>query len=128
MKRRCSPYNPLPFLAFLGVFIFLNQPFAAAQCQGDFTFQSFPSEKQMSSGKIEVSLRNAQPVSYTFKVYEMSGKITLVQTRETVPRDKIIFENLKPSTYFVKVEWGGGCSKTLGGMDGIIVTEKPQVR
>jgi len=128
MKRRCSPYNPLVFLVFLGIFIFCASPFAAAQCQGDFSFQSFSSEKQASSGKIEVSLKDAQPGSYTFKVYEMAGKIALVQTRETVSPEKITFENLKPSTYFVKVEWGQTCHKTLGGMDGIIITEKVQGR
>jgi hypothetical protein len=124
MKIRCSPYNPLLCLGIIGICIFCGHHAAKAQCQSDFTFQSFPTEKESSAGKIEVSLKNPQQGSYTFKVYEMSGKITLIQTKETPSPEKITFENLKPSRYFVKVEWGESCYRTLGGMDGIIITEK----
>jgi hypothetical protein len=128
MKIRCSPYNPLMFLIFLGAFIFNNCNFAHAQCRGDFTIQSVAAEKESTSGKIEVSLKDPDPAIYTFKVYEMAGEITLVQTRDASSPEKIIFEGLRPSTYFVKVEWGESCSKTLGGLEGIIITEKDQGR
>lgn len=127
MKIRCSPYNPLLFLAVLGIFIFCDH-FATAQCQADITLQPYPAEKGSSSGKIEVSLRGPQQGSYTFKVYEMTGKITLIQSKETLSPEKITFENLKPSRYFVKVEWGESCYRTLGGLEGIIITEKDQGR
>lgn len=128
MKKRCSPYNPLPFLAFLGIFIFSDQLFAAAQCQGDISFRSISAETASASGKIEISVKDPQQGTYTFKVYEMAGTITLVQTKETISPEKTTIENLKPSTYFVKVEWGESCYKTLGGLDGIIVTAKDQGR
>ena len=126
MKIRCSPYNPLMFLVFLGTFIFNNYNFSHAQCTGDFTIQSVSAEKESASGKIEVSLKDPDPGIYTFKVYEMAGEITLVQTREASSPEKIIFEGLRQSTYFVKVEWGESCYKTLGGLEGIIITEKGQ--
>ena len=128
MKIRCSPYNPLLFLGIIGIFIFLDHHTATAQCQSDISFLSVPAEKASSSGKIEVSLKNPQPGTYTFKVYEMAGTINLVQTKETASPDKITFENLNPSLYFVKVEWGESCYRTLGGIDGITITEKDQGR
>ena len=126
MKIRCSPYNPLLFLGIIGIFLFSFNHLATAQCQADISFKSVPADKASSSGKIELLLKDPQPATYTFKVYEMSGNITLIQTKESISPQKITFENLKPSTYFVKVEWGAGCYKTLGGMEGILVTEKYQ--
>ena len=128
MKIRCSPYNPVLFFVFLGILIFYNPSFATAQCTGDFTYQSFSSEKESPSGKIEIALKNQNPGIYTFKVYKVAGVITLVQTKQAPSPDKIFFEGLAPSTYFVKIEWGESCYKTLGGLEGINITEKDQGR
>lgn len=131
MKFRCSPYNPLMFIVFLGAFIFCHNHMASAQCTGDFSFQSFDSEKhsasgKSASGKIEVSVKNPTAGTYTFKVYSVSGEITLVQTQQAYTPDKVIFERLDAATYYVKVEWGEGCYKTVGGIEGISITEKDQ--
>lgn len=128
MKLRCSPYNPFLVFVVLGTFIFINSNFASGQCKGDFSFQSLSSEKDSPTGKIEVSLKDPAPGLYTFKVYRMEGEITLVQTKEAPSPDKIIFDELIPSTYFVKIEWGDTCYKTIGGLEGILITEKDQGR
>lgn len=127
MEFRCSPYNSLLLFCVLGILIFCSNN-ATAQCKADFTFQSIPAEKGSASGKIEIDLRSAQPGNYTFKVYRMESNITIIETKEASTPEKISFDNLKPSTYFIKVEWGSSCSKTLGGLEGIIVTEKDQGR
>ncbi len=124
MEIRCSPYNPVLFIVFLGILILSNPSIASAQCKGDFTFQSFSSDKKSSSGKIEIKLKNLPSGIYTFKVYKVAGVITLVQTREASSPDKILIEGLAPSNYFVKIEWGDSCYKTLGGLEGINITEK----
>jgi hypothetical protein len=127
MEFRCSPYNPLLYFGVLGIFIFCSQH-ASAQCKGDFTYQTFSAEKGSASGKIEIEIKNPGSGNYTFKVYEMTGSIAIVETRQAASPEKTIFENLKASTYFVKVEWGESCYKTLGGREGIIITEKDQGR
>lgn len=127
MKIRCSLYNPGVLFAFLAILIFYRPHAATAQCHGDFSFRTFPADdKSSSSGRIEVSVKSHAPGIFTFKVYRMEGKITLVETKDTSSPDKIIFEGLIPSTYFIKVKWGEACNKTLGGLEGIIITEKDQ--
>lgn len=128
MEIRCSPYNPVLFIVFLGILILYNPSFASAQCKGDFNFQSFASDKKSPSGKIEITLKNQNSGIYTFKVYKVAGVITLVQTKQASSPDKIILEGLAPSNYFVKIEWGDSCYKTLGGLEGINITEKDQGR
>jgi len=128
MKIRCSPYNRVILIVFLGILIFGNPSFSGAQCTGDFTYQSFSSEKKSPTGKIEITVKNRIPGVYTFKVYKVAGVITLVQTKQASSPDKIILEGLAPSTYFVKIEWGESCYKTIGGLEGINITEKDQGR
>jgi hypothetical protein len=127
MEVRCSPYNSLLFLGTAVLLIFCSQ-LASAQCKADFTYQALSSEKGLHSGKIEVSVSNPAPGTYNFKVFEMNGTIRMVESKKTSSPDKVTFEGLKPATYFIKVQWGDTCSKTLGGFDGIIVTEKDQGR
>ncbi|MEO5602855.1 MAG: hypothetical protein ABIR06_18185 [Cyclobacteriaceae bacterium] len=126
MKLRCSPYNPVYFVVFLGILVVCLTSFAHAQCQADFTYQSYSSEKKSPSGKIEITLKTSDSPMYTFKVYQVEGAITLVQTKQASLRDKVTIEHLKPSTYFVRIEWGESCYKTIGGLDGIIITAKDQ--
>ncbi len=128
MKLRCSFLKPLLCLIFPGIFILFGHSSANAQCKGDFTVQSIPSEKQAASGQIEISIKNPESGTYTFTVFKMEGIATLVKKEEAVSPDKITIEGLIPSTYFVKVEWGSNCYRTLGGIDGISVTAKEQVR
>jgi len=126
MELIYSPCKRIAFVAVLGIFIFFHSNLAFGQCQGDFSYQVFPSEKNASTGKIEISLKNPGFGLYTFKVYDITQRITLVQSREASSPEQITFENLKPSTYLLKIEWGDSCYTTLGGLEGIIVTEKPQ--
>ena len=127
MEVRCSPYNSLLFFSMAVILIFCSQ-LACAQCKADFTYQSFPSEKGLQSGKIEVLLTNPAPSTYTFKVFEMNGTMKMVDTKKTSSPEKVSFERLKPATYFIRVEWGESCSKALGGFEGITITEKDQGR
>jgi hypothetical protein len=125
MKLRCSPYNPAVFVVCIGILIFFHTSFASAQCQGEFTYQVFSTDQQSSSGKIEVDLKNSVSGTYTLKVYKIDGVITLVQTQKTSDK-KITIDNLAASTYLIRIEWGGSCYTTIGGLDGIIVTLKDQ--
>lgn len=128
MKKCCSPYNLSILCALLGICMLCCPHLTTAQCQGDFSFKSFPVEDQNSLGRIEVTAHDAGATTYTFKVYELSGKLTLVTTKQASSPETITFEALKPATYFVKIEWEGSCYKTLGGYEGIIITEKDQGR
>ena len=128
MKKSCSPYNLSVLCVLLGMCIFCCPHLVTAQCQGEFSIKTFPVEDQNSLGKIEVTAHGATATTYTFKVYELSGKLSLVTTKHASSPKTITFEDLKPATYFVKVEWDGSCYKTLGGYEGIIITEKEQGR
>jgi len=125
MTIRLSPLNPFAFILFVGAFVY-HSTATSAQCTGEFAFQSFPSDGNSATGKIELSVKNPDSSVYTFKVYSVAGEIKLVQSREGYAPDKIIFEDLVPATYFVKVEWAETCYRTLGGMEGILITEKDQ--
>ena len=125
MEFRCSPYNSLLLLAVLGIFVFCSQN-VSAQCKGDVTYQSVSSENGSPSGRIEITVNNAEAGVYTFNIYKMEGKIILVETREVPSPGKIVFEGLKPSSYYVKIEWGSSCRKILGGLEGITITGKDQ--
>jgi hypothetical protein len=127
MKIRCSPCNALLSFGILGIFILCHAA-ASAQCSGDFTYQSISSSKEPSSGKIEISVKSPESGTYTFKVYKMDAQLTLVQSREASSPEKITLEGLPPSPYLVKIEWGNGCSRLLGGLDGILITRKEEVR
>ena len=127
MEVSCSSYNSLLFIGTVVLLIFCSQ-LASAQCKADFNYQSLSSEKALPSGKIEVSVSNPAPGTYSFKVFEMNGTIRMVESKKTSSPEKVTFERLKPATYFIKVEWGDTCSKTLGGFEGIIVTEKDPER
>jgi hypothetical protein len=127
MDLRCSPCNSLLFLGILGILLLCGHQMPA-QCQGNFTFQSVSSQKGSASGRIEVSIKDATPGTYTFTVYEMNGAIAVVQTKQASTPERVIFENLKPSTYLIKIEWGESCHKVLGGLEGIMITEKDQGR
>ena len=125
MEFRCSPYIPLIFVGILGILIFCSLPSSAqSQCNGDFTYQAFSSDSEVPSGKIEISLKAPEPGSYVFKVYSINGKITLVQTRHVQSPQKITLERLPSATYLVKIEWGDNCYRTVGGLEGILITDK----
>lgn len=129
MKLRFShPPRLLLYLFLSGIFIFLGHSPASAQCKGEFSVRPLPSEKQSASGQIAISIKDPEPGTYTFTVFRMEGTATQVQKKEVVSPDKVTIEGLTPATYFVKVEWGNTCFRTLGGMDGISITPKEQAR
>lgn len=111
--------NPLLVIVLT---LFFNFP-SWSQCQGDFTFKAFPSDKSGKTGKIELTASQPTSGSYVFKVYKISGEIILVSTKETFSPSIIKFEGLEPAEYFIKVEWSQ-CQKTIGGLEGIIVNKK----
>lgn len=125
MEFRRNPCNALLFFVVLGIFILCDQN-ARAQCKGEFSYQFTASDKGSDSGKVEISVNDPTSATYTFKIFEMNGDLTMVQRKQTSSPDKVIFENLKPAVYFVKIEWGDSCYRALGGQDGIIITEKAQ--
>lgn len=125
MEFRCSPYNSLLFFGVLGIFIFCGHS-VPAQCKGEFSYQLVASDKGSDSGRIEISVTNPTSATYTFKIFEMNGSISMVQRKQASFPEKIIFEKLRPAVYFIKIEWGESCYRTLGGQNGIIITEKAQ--
>jgi len=96
-----------------------------AQCDGDFSFKTISSIGNSQTGKIEVTIRNAENSNYVFKLYRVSGEIKLVQSKESSTPQKVVFDKLEPSDYYVKIEWGS-CQKTIGGIQGIQITEKAE--
>lgn len=127
-SRRSQPPKLLVCVFFSGICIFFGHPSASAQCKGEFSVQPVPAEQQSASGQITISIKDPEPGTYTFTVFRMEGTATQVQKKEVVSPDKVTIEGLRPSTYFVKVEWGNTCYRTLGGMDGISITPKEQTR
>jgi hypothetical protein len=112
-------------MAIVGLFVSFHTSVAFAQCdEAKNSYQVFPSENKSSKGKILITLERPDAVLYTFKVYKMDGVITLVQTKQAHAPQEISIEGLDPSTYFVKIEWREKCSTVIGGLDGIIVTDK----
>lgn len=126
MELRCSPYNLLLFFGFIGILFFVDPGIATAQCNGEFSYQSFSADAEPSSGKIEITKVNPEPGLYTFKVFKVDAKMTLVKSGEVSSSDKIIIEGLSPGNYLVKIEWGTNCYRTVGGLDGILITRKEQ--
>lgn len=126
MEFRCSPYNSLLFFGVLGILFFLQPQIAIAQCNDEFSYESFSADAALSSGRIEITKVNPEPGVYTFKVFKVEAKITLVKTGEVSSSDKIVIEGLSPGNYLVKIEWGTNCYRTVGGLDGILITRKEQ--
>lgn len=126
MEFRCSPCNSLLFFSIIGVLSLLEPQIARAQCSGEFSFESFSADATPLSGRIEITKVNSEPGVYTFKVFKVEAKITLVKTGEASSSDKIVIEGLTPGNYLVKIEWGTNCYRTIGGLAGILITQKEQ--
>lgn len=94
-----------------------------AQCQRDFSVKSFPSERGLSTGSIEISCKES--IGFTsIKIFRISGQPELVRQENSQFDKVLILKNLEPSDYVVRLEWMN-CSKDLGGIAGIEVNEKP---
>jgi hypothetical protein len=106
--------------------IFFKTP-SFAQCNGDFSFQALSSTGNSKTGKIELTVRNAEIGNYTFKLYRLSGEIKLIDTKESQASQKIVFDKLEPADYYIKVEWGS-CKKSIGGIQGIQIIEKAETK
>lgn len=111
-------------LVFISIFIIGLVPLCSGQCESDFTHKSKPAVASTNLGSIEVILNQKVFEEYTFKVYSVIGEIKLVQTKKVQSPSSVIFEELPPADYFIKIEWGVNCFKTIGGLDGIKVAEK----
>ena len=126
MEFRCSPYNSLLFFGFIGMLFFAHPRIAHGQCNTDFSYQSFSADADLFSGKIEITKAVPEQGRYTFKVFKVEAGITLVKSGEVSSSDKIVIDRLSPGNYLVKIEWGTGCYRTVGGLDGILITRKEQ--
>lgn len=123
MKKRCSLSHPLLFPALMAIFLVAGYLPAFSQCQGEFDYKAIPGEAS-PEGSIEISVKNPEPGTYTFKVYSISGEITLVQTKEAASPERIILKGLAPDTYLVRIAWADNCYTVIGGLEGIRITVK----
>jgi hypothetical protein len=91
----------------------------------DFSFKSVSTERNSSTGKIEITANNGLGIC-TVKVYKIEGDVELVKSENMTFDNKrqLLIKGLEASAYVVKIEWGGACAKVIGGLEGIIVSEK----
>lgn len=125
MELRCSACYRLLFFAVLGILIFCSHTLRA-QCHGDFSYQFTSIGPDSNAGKIEISFENIDRGVYAIQLYKVEGRFIPVDRQEVSMPEKIVFDNLTPSIYFVKIDWGSACRKMLGGLEGIIITTKDQ--
>lgn len=111
----------------MAIFLMAGYLPALSQCQGEFDYKATPGDAS-AEGSIEIAVKNPEPGTYTFKVYSISGKITLVQTQESSSPERIVLKGLAPDTYLVRIEWGNACHKFVGGLEGIQITAKSPQR
>lgn len=110
------------FIAFLSLEL-------SAQCTTDFKVHEIEyTDGQL--GKIEVSVINGGfSDRYTAKVYQINSEVDLIsEVRPNIVNNLFAINQLQPNTYWIKMEWGDGCFKTIGGLEGIKVgpnLEKP---
>lgn len=71
---------------------------------------------------IEVVKSGPESATYTLKLYRISGDIELVATKENVYSTNSRFDELPVADYLVLVSWGSGCRETLGGVEGIKIS------
>ncbi len=98
--------------------------FSQDQCTDKFSYNVIPSDWKKNNGKIEISIGGPHQ-DYTLKLYSITGEIKLVKTESMLSTDQTIsIEGLEPSDYLVKFEGVSGCTKTIGGIEGIHLIEK----
>ncbi len=94
-------------------------------CNDQFAFEVSHSSPGENNGGIEISFTN-QNESYVLKVYRINHQIELVKTYkiDRLENGKYFIKDLAPATYLVKIEWGGTCTKTIGGIEGIQIFDE----
>lgn len=98
--------------------------FSQGQCTDKFSHSVISSDQKKNNGKIEISIEGPHQ-DFTLKVYCITGEIKLVKTKLMLSSDRLIsIEGLEPSDYLIKIEGVSGCIKTIGGIEGIQLTEK----
>ena len=95
-----------------------------AQCKEDFSVKVIDSGLGKSDGKIEVSVAIASNSNFTFSVFKISGAVEVGDRKVADRESKIVFDELAPGDYIIRVEWGANCREDLGGVDGISVNER----
>jgi hypothetical protein len=112
-------------LLVISWFIFSLPNLLYAQCKSEIRVKSSPSEKGLHTGKIELKFSDHDFGSYTFQVFRISNEPKLILSKKLENIDQLVaFENLEAGLFIVKIEWGKGCTKQVGGLDGILITEK----
>lgn len=109
-------------LLLINLFILFFAVDLTAQCTTDFKVHKIEySDSQL--GKIEVAVVDGGfSDRYTAKVYQINSDVDLIsEVRPFISNNKFTINQLKPSTYWIRIEWGDGCFKTIGGLDGIKV-------
>jgi hypothetical protein len=67
-------------------------------------------------------IRRGDAAAYSLKLFKISGKIELVQSETQVSADEFELKPVAAGDYLIMVNWGAGCSQTLGGVEGIQIT------
>ncbi len=113
------------YLVLLILCLILRVPsYSQGQCTDKFSYSVISSDRKKNNGKIEISIEGPHQ-DYTLKVYSIIGEIKLVKTESMLSSDQMIsIEGLEPSDYLVKLEGVAGCTKTIGGIEGIHLIEK----
>ena len=110
-------------------FIFLLITFyhAEAQCELKYEVQSEPTIAS-KQGKIQLKLNSSDlsgAVSIT--LYDiMDESVPVIQEKRVLSsqaKNPVVFDNLKATTYIIKVSWRN-CTKTIGGLEGIKIDQK----
>jgi len=93
-----------------------------AQCTNNFKVDEIQyDEAQLGLIKVLIE-EDKSNLSYRVKVYQINSEVTLVSEGNQIPvNNRLSIKGLKPSTYWIRLEWGDACFKTIGGLDGIVV-------
>lgn len=116
-------------LLLINLFILFFNIELSAQCTTDFKVHRIDyTEAQF--GKIEVAVINGGFLDdYSVKVYQINSDVDLIsEIRPRTTNNKFEISQLEPNTYWIRIEWGGSCFQTIGGLEGIKVgpnLEKP---
>lgn len=113
-------------ILFFNLFLhFAELPFSGSgqNCAAtDFQYQV--REPAGSPEQSIVVSRSGNSTAYDLRLFLISGQIVLVQSELNGTGGEFEFKQLLPGDYLVVVTWGGGCTKTLGGIEGIRISPK----
>lgn len=109
-------------LLLISLFFLLINSEMRAQCSTDFKVQAEDTDA-VKTGRIEIDVIKGEfSQSYNIKVYQINAEVELVrEITQRANNNKLIINGLGVNTYWVRIEWGNACYKTIGGLEGIKV-------